>query len=74
MILSSSATNSASDPTQFRVFEIFTSEAAFEEHSKTSSVKFAPMAERAAREGVSVSPPEIQKHVLIEDVEKGIVV
>jgi hypothetical protein len=30
--------------------------------------------ERAAREGIKVGTPDEQKHVLIEDVEKGIVV
>jgi quinol monooxygenase YgiN len=64
-------TYSPTEPTKFRVFEIYTSEAATEEHHKTS---FQKVAKWASREGVMAGPIDVQKHVLNEDVEKGIVV
>jgi hypothetical protein len=66
-------TTSATDPTQFRVFEIFTTEEAYEEFSKTARLRFAPLAQRAMSEGHAAPASDVQKHVLIEDVEKGIV-
>jgi quinol monooxygenase YgiN len=63
-------TQSITNPAQFRVFEIYTSEATFEDHFNTT---FQKVAKWAAREGVMVGPVDLQKHVLNEDVEKGIV-
>lgn len=65
------ATQDKEDPTQFRVFEIYKSREAAEEHHRTSFQKLGAL---IAQEGVLVKPIGIERHELLEDVERGIVV
>jgi quinol monooxygenase YgiN len=64
-------TQEQEDPNKFRVFEIYKSPAAFEEHHSTTFTNM--LLPYMSTEGVLVAAPVIAKHELLEDVEKGIV-